>query len=71
MDAPAKCLMQTFVQFNGFHGCRQCLEKGINVKTSERGHTHTYPFNRNQPLKGYDTNKTHRGTLEHAYQADK
>ena len=51
MDAPAKCLMQNFVQFNGFSGCPYCLHKGTSVKTSARGHSHAYPFNREKPVK--------------------
>lgn len=34
MDAPAKCLMQNFVQYNGFSGCPYCLDQGTTVKTS-------------------------------------
>ena len=41
-DAPAKCFMQNFVQFNGFNGCPYCMEQGKSVKTSARGHTHAY-----------------------------
>ena len=39
-DAPAKCLFQSFVQFNGSYGCPYCLHPGKTVKTSEKGHTH-------------------------------
>ncbi|XP_044164670.1 uncharacterized protein LOC114974471 [Acropora millepora] len=70
-DAPAKCLMQNFVQFNGFNGCPYCMEPGKTVKTSARGHTHAYPFNRGNPLKGYETERTHENTLQHAYDAHK
>ena len=71
MDAPAKCLMQNFVQFNGFSGCPYCLHRGTSVKTSARGHTHAYPFNREDPLKGCGTERTHEETLQHAYEAHK
>lgn len=43
-DAPAKCLFQYMVQLNGSYGCPYCLHQGETVKTSERGHTRTYPF---------------------------
>ena len=71
MDAPAKCLMQNFVQFNGFSGCPYCLHRRTSVKTSARGHTHAYPFNREDPLKGCGTERTHEETLQHAYEAHK
>ena len=58
-DAPAKGLMQNFVQYNGFSGCPYCLEQGKSVRTSARGHTHAYPFNRDNPVKGYGTKRTH------------
>lgn len=32
-------------QFNGFYGCPYCYVPGTSVKTSERGHTLSYPFN--------------------------
>lgn len=70
-DAPAKCLMQNFMQFNGFSGCPYCLHQGTSVKTSAKGHTHAYPFNRENPLNGYGTDRTHENTLQHAYEAHK
>ena len=70
-DAPAKCLLQNFVQYNGFGGCPYCLERGQTVKTSVHGHTHTYPFNRDNPVLGYGTDRTHENTLQHAYDAHK
>lgn len=71
MDAPAKCLVQNFVQFNGFSGCPYCLNEGISVKTSAKGHTHAYPFDRKNPSKGCGTERTHENTLQHAYKAQK
>ena len=35
-DAPAKGLLQNFVQYNGFYGCPNCEAVGKWVKTSER-----------------------------------
>lgn len=71
MDAPAKCLMQNFVQYNGFSGCPYCLDQGTTVKTSAKGHTHAYPFDRENPSKGYGTEQTHENTMQHAYDAHK
>lgn len=61
-DAPAKCLFQSFVQFNGTYGCPYCLHPGKTVKTSERGHTHAYPFNRDNPQIGHFDIRTHDQT---------
>ena len=63
--------MQNFVQFNGFSGCPYCLHRGTSVNTSARGHTHAYPFNRENPVKGYGAERTHEETLQHAYEAHK
>jgi len=71
MDAPAKCLMQNFVHYNGFSGCPYCLEQGTSVKTSAKGHTHAYPFNRKCLHQGYDEDRSHENTLQHAYEAHK
>lgn len=71
MDAPAKCLMQNFVRYNGFSGCPYCLEQGTSVKTSAKGHTHAYPFNRKSLHQGYDADHSHENTLQHAYEAHK
>ena len=71
-DAPAKSLMQNFVHFNGFNGCPYCMEQGKTVKTaSRRGHTHAYPFNRGNLLKGYETERTYENTLQHSCDAHK
>ena len=61
-DAPAKCLFQSFVQFNGSYGCPYCLHPGKTVKTSERGHTRTYPFNRDNLQTGHFDIRTHDQT---------
>lgn len=71
MDAPAKCLMQNFVQYNGFSGCPYCLDQGTTVKTSGKGHTHAYQLDRENPSKGYGTEQTHENTMQHAYDAHK
>lgn len=71
MDAPAKCIFQNFVQFNGFYGCPFCESPGNSVKTSEKGHTHVYPFNKNMPSCGHGPSRTHDKTLEQAKEAEK
>lgn len=63
--------MQNFVQYNGFSGCPYCLEQGTSVKTSAKGHTHAYPFNRKSLHQGYDADRSHENTLQHAYEAHK
>ena len=64
-------LMQNFVQFSGFNGCPYCMEQGKTVKTSARGHTYAYPFNRGNLLKSYETERTYENTLQHAYDSHK
>ena len=68
-DAPAKCLFQSFVQFNGSYGCPYCLHPGKTVKTSEKGHTHAYPFNRDNLQTGHFEIRTHDQTKKFAKQA--
>jgi hypothetical protein len=43
-DSPARCLVQDFIQFNGYFGCPTCTIQGKPVPTSVRGSTHAYPF---------------------------
>lgn len=62
LDAPAKCLFQSFVQFNGNYGCPYCMNPGETVKTSERGHTHAYPFNKENLRTGHFALRTHDET---------
>ena len=59
-DAPAKCLFQSFkiVQFSSY-GCPYCLHPGKTVKISERGHTHAYPFNKENLQTGHYEERTH------------
>ncbi|XP_013421011.1 uncharacterized protein LOC106181232 [Lingula anatina] len=64
-DAPAKCLVQNFTQFNGFFGCGCCLHKGESVKTSARGSMMAFPFH-TEPDKPRD----HAETLKYAVEAE-
>jgi len=43
-DLPAKCLVQNFIQFNGFMGCSKCLQPGATLTLGPRSHTHIYPY---------------------------
>ena len=64
VDLPARAIVANIVQFNGYWGCCHCLQKGesllqsvyinCNVKgqrvaCGEKGTTHTYPFNEENP----------------------
>lgn len=42
-DAPARCAMQNFKQFNGKFGCGFCEQEGERV-TKGKGHCRIYPF---------------------------
>ncbi|KXJ13019.1 hypothetical protein AC249_AIPGENE28187 [Exaiptasia diaphana] len=69
-DAPARCLFQEMMQFNGFHGCPFCQSPGETVKTSERGSTHTYPYDVSSRT-GHGEERTHADTVSNAKKADK
>ncbi|GBO19073.1 hypothetical protein AVEN_29304-1 [Araneus ventricosus] len=43
-DAPARCAMQNFKQFNGKFGCGFCEQEGLRVAKG-KGHCQIYPFN--------------------------
>ncbi|XP_046564144.1 uncharacterized protein LOC124272946, partial [Haliotis rubra] len=71
-DAPARCLVQNFVQFNGYFGCGTCLSKGKSVKTGERGSMMSYPFDISEAgnLTGVSTPRTHTQCLTDARRAE-
>jgi len=48
-DLPAKCLVQNFIQFNGFMGCSKCLQPGATLTLGPRSHTHIYPYISDNP----------------------
>ncbi|XP_069108930.1 uncharacterized protein [Argopecten irradians] len=62
-DAPARCLFHNMVQFNGFYGCPYCMSPGESVKTSERGHTHAYPYVHDSQT-GHHEKRTHEVFIE-------
>ncbi|XP_067668252.1 uncharacterized protein [Haliotis asinina] len=70
-DAPARCLVQNFVQFNGYFGCGSCLSKGKSVKTGERGSMMSYPFDISEAgnFTGVSTPRTHTQGLTDARRA--
>jgi len=37
------------ISYNGFGGCTKCLQLGETVLTEKGGHTHIYPFNKQNP----------------------
>ena len=70
-DLPAKCLVLNSVQFNGYFGCSKCLQSGKTARTnSERGHTHVYPFDRNNPVGPKRTAATHVLDAKKAHKDD-
>ena len=48
-DKPAKSLVQNFMQYNGNYGCGKCEQPGMTYKTSQKGHTHIYPYQTSNP----------------------
>ncbi|XP_070549520.1 uncharacterized protein [Ptychodera flava] len=68
-DAPARCMFMECVQFNGMYGCPYCLAPGETVKTSVRGHTRAYPYDRENPATGHKEERTHKSTFKFAKEA--
>lgn len=62
-DAPARAAVQNMMQFNGYHGCSTCKNRGKTEKTSKGGYKMTYPIVE-EPL------RTHQETLKEACQAE-
>lgn len=58
-DAPARCSMQNFKQFNGKFGCGFCEEEGERVE-KKKGHCRVYPYN--DPI----TKRTYVNCVENA-----
>lgn len=68
-DAPARCLFQNMVQFNGFYGSPYCEVPGKSVQTSERGYTLSYPFNLDSQH-GHHQLRTHTSLTRNAREAE-
>mgnify|MGYP000609824795 FL=1 len=62
-DLPARCLVCNSMQYNGEYGCWKCLQPGKTVKTGQRGHARTFPFNEEDPKGPLRTKEL---TLQHA-----
>lgn len=41
--------MLNTIQYNGHFGCLKCEQPGKTIKTGERGHVHTFPFQTEDP----------------------
>ena len=65
-DLPARCLVCNSMQYNGEYGCWKCLQPGKTVKTGQRGHARTFPFNEEDPKGPLRTKEL---TLQHAKEA--
>ena len=60
-DAPARCLMMDFVQFNGKYGCPCCLSPGETFAISATGNSHIYPY-KSDSDNGHDNLRTSEET---------
>ena len=65
-DLPSRCLVCNSMQYNGEYGCWKCLQPGKTVKTGQRGHARTFPFNEEDPKGPLRTKEL---TLQHAKEA--
>jgi hypothetical protein len=59
LDLVAKAPALNMIQFNGMYGCPKCLQKGRSVSTGG-GHSHVYPYNRNNPSGPPRSERTHK-----------
>ena len=69
-DAPARCMVQNMVQYNGFYGCPNCLTAGARVQTSAAGTTHAYPVDTANLNTGHGVERTLEATQALAKEAD-
>lgn len=65
VDAPARAMWHAIKQFNGYSGCGQCKEMGMNLdlgpgKKNSRRRCHVYPFN-----KAFAATTGHAGLRNH------
>ena len=68
-DAPARCMVQNFVQFNGKYGCSSCLSAGENLLL-ERGQVHIYPYDLDNQNTGHADLRSHIETEKSAKKAE-
>lgn len=72
-DAPARCAMLDFVQFNGRYGCPCCYEPGETLFMSESSRSHIYPYNLDEEYcdSGHTKIRTHEETKQYAHTVEK
>lgn len=68
-DAPARCLMMDFVQFNGKYGCPCCLSLGETFAISATGNSHIYPY-KSESNDGHDKLRTKKETKATAHRVE-
>lgn len=65
-DLPARGTVLNMTQFNGKYSCSRCLQPGETCKIAERGHTHVFPYQTEDPIGPV---RSHTSVKDHAYQA--
>ncbi|XP_053390624.1 uncharacterized protein LOC128553487 [Mercenaria mercenaria] len=65
-DLPARSTALNMIQFNGKYSCSRCLQEGETFKTSARGHTHIFPYLKDNPV---GPPRSHIDTIQHAVEA--
>ena len=68
-DAPARCMVQNFVRFNGKYGCSSCLSAGENLLL-ERGQVHIYSYDLDNQNTGHADLRSHTETEKSAKKAE-
>lgn len=68
-DAPARCLMMDFVQFNGKYGCPCFLSPGETFAISATGNSHIYPY-KSESNEGHDKLRTKEETKATAHRVE-
>lgn len=71
-DAPARCAVQNFIQFNGYFGCGTCLIHGESTATL-KGRKTTFQFDYSEECnnRGFRTLRTAEQTKIHAMEAER
>ena len=65
-DLPARAIITNTIQYNGAFCCVKCLQRGQTAKTGEKGSTHVFSFNSDDP-KGLT--RTEESVLENSKDA--
>lgn len=61
-DLPARALVYNAVQYNGYHGCSHCTQRGKRFKFPNGGSSHIFPYIVDDP-KGVNFNKRSRESV--------